>query len=297
MALRVPAGLAAWPALPQPRMRTQPAGLAPAADADAAVLGLEGDVGGVLEPGHLGFDQSAGPVGDGIVGDAALKVKDHPIARRADQLAVEMALFAVADRELGVRGEAEHRGLVVGQVVLDVSHAGLLVGAGQGADGVAQRNAQLLEELEGIEGDHHRALVVQHAAAQDPAVLPPHLEGAGRPALAGGHDVDVADGGQIFVGVGAGQLGIADVALAVAGGKAHLLGQLQGLVQRRAGPRAEGRALGGLALDAVDGHQRRDVIEQLLLVGLDKGVYLLIQFLIHGISFPFCIFFPLSQLR
>ena len=99
----------------------------------------------------------------------------------------------------------------------------------------------------------------------------------------------MADGRQIFVRVCAGQLGIADVALAVMGGKAHPAGQFQRLVQRGAGALPEGRALGGLCLHAVDGHQLCNVLQHLLLVGLYEGVYLLIQFLIHGISFPFCI--------
>ena len=266
------------------------AGLAPAADADTAVFRLQGDVGGVLQAGHFGLDQGAGPVGDGVVGHAALKLQDLAAgAGRADQLAVEVALLAVADRELGVRGKAERRGLVVGQVVFHVLHAGLLVGAGQGADGVAQLDPHLLEELEGVQSSHHRPLVVHDAAAQDPAVLPAHLEGAGRPALPCGHHVHMADGRQVLVRVCAGQLGIADVALAVMGGKAHPAGQFQRLVQRGAGALPEGRALGGLCLHAVDGHQLCNVLQHLLLVGLYEGVYLLIQFLIHGISFPFCI--------
>ena len=238
--------------------------------------------GAFFQAGHFGLDQGAGPVGDGVVGHAALKLQDHPVADGADQLAVEMPFLAVADRELGVGGKAEGRGLVVGQVVFHVPHAGLLVGAGQRPDGVAQRLPQLLEELEGVQRRHHGALVVQHPPAQDPALLPAHLEGAGGPALPCGHHVHMADGGQILVGVGAGQGCIADVALAVAGLQAHPVRQLQRFVQGGPGPRPKGRALRRLGLHAVDGHQRGDVLQHLLLVGLDEGVYLPIQFLIHG---------------
>src|SRR5699024_12685334 len=76
---------------------------------------------------------------------------------------------------------------------------------------------------------------------------------------------------------------IADVALAVAGLQAHPVCQLQRFVQGGPGPRPKGRALRRLGLHAVDGHQRGDVLQHLLLVGLDEGVYLPIQFLIHGI--------------
>ena len=257
------------------------AGLAPAADADALAFRLEGDVGGVAQLGDVGGHEGAGAVRHSVGGDAALKVLDDAVADRADQLAVEVALLAVADRELGVRGKAEHRGRVVGEVVVHIVHMGLLVVAHEGTDGVAQGDALLLEELQGIQGSHHRAFVVRHAAADHPAVADLHLEGILRPAVALGHHVHMADGRQILLGVRTGQLGVADVALAVAGGKAHACSQLQRLVQSGPGACAVGCTLFRGALHAVDGHQCSNILQELLFVRRDKRVDLLIQGLLH----------------
>ena len=134
-------------------------------------------------------------------------------------------------------------------------------------------------------GGDHGALVIQHAPAQDPSVLPAHGKGVPGPAFAGRHHVHMADGGQILAGFPAGQLGITDVAFAVVGVQAQPAGQLQGLVQGSPGTRAEGRALGGSGLHTVDGDQSPDVLEHLFLVGLQEGIYLLVQYLIHSIIF------------
>ena len=74
------------------------AGLAPAADADTVAFRLEGDVGGVAQLGDVGGHESAGAVRHSVGGDAAHKVLDDAVADGADQLAVEVALLAVADR-------------------------------------------------------------------------------------------------------------------------------------------------------------------------------------------------------
>ena len=91
----------------------------------------------------------------------------------------------------------------------------------------------------------------------------------------------MADGSQIFFRVCTGQFGIADVVFAVAGGKAHACCQLQRLVQRCPGAYAEGCALLRGALYAVDGDQRCNVLQQLLLVFRNVCVNFLIQCLIH----------------
>ena len=165
---------------------------------------------------------------------------------------------------------------------------GLLVGACQCADGVAQLIALLLEELQGIQGSHHGAFVVGNAAAQQPAVLNAHGEGVGRPAVAHGHHVHMADGRQILFRVLAGQLCIADVVFAVAGGKAHACSQLQRLVQCGAGACTIGCALLGGPLHAVDCHQCGDILQQLFLVLRNICVDFLIQCLIHDLIVPFC---------
>ena len=262
------------------------AGLAPAAHPHAAFPGgLQRDVGGVLQFGDVGVQQSAGTVRHGIVGHTALKITDHAVAHRADDLAAEVALLTVAHRELGVRGKAEHRSRVILQVILHILHVGLFVVTDEGTDGVAQLIALLLEELEGVQGDHHGAFIIRDAAAQQPAVLDAHLEGVGRPAVAHRHHVHMADGGQILFRIGTGQLCVAHVVLAVAGGKAHAGCQLQRLVQCGTGALAEGCALFRGALHAVDGHQRGNVLQQLLLVFRDVRVDLLIQSLIHDHRF------------
>ena len=164
---------------------------------------------------------------------------------------------------------------------------GLLIGACQCADGVAQLIALLLEELQGIQGSHHGAFVVGNAAAQQPAVLNAHGEGVGRPAVAHGHHVHMADGRQILFRVLAGQLCIADVVFAVAGGKAHARSQLQRLVQRCTGACAEGCTLFRGALYAVDCHQSGNILQQLFLVLRNICVDFLIQCLIHDLIVPF----------
>ena len=257
------------------------AGLAPAAHPHAVPFRFQRDVGGVLQLADIGLDQCAGAVRHRVVGNTALKLCNDAVAHRADDLAAEVAFFAVAHRELRIRGKAEHRGGVVLQIVLHIVHVGLLVVAHNGTDGVAQLVALLLEELQRVQGNDHRALIVRDAAAQQPAILNAHLKGVCRPAVAHGHNVHMADGGQIFFRVCTGQLGIADVVFAVAGGKAHACCQLQRLVQRGTGACAVGCALFRGTLHAVDGHQRGNVFQDLLFVRRNECVDLLVQSLMH----------------
>ena len=120
------------------------AALAPAADAHRPGLRLEGDTLLLGQRFDVRLHKAAGPVGDDVVGHPALKAQDVPRQRPADKAAVEAALLAVAHRELGVRRKAEGRGLVVGQIVFHIPHAGLLVGAQQRPDGVFQGDVLLL---------------------------------------------------------------------------------------------------------------------------------------------------------
>ena len=257
------------------------AGLAPAAHPHAVPFRFQRDVGSVLQLADIGLDQSAGAVRHSVVGYTALKLCNDAVAHRADDLAAKVAFFAVAHRELGIRGKAEHRGGVVFQIVLHIVHVGLLVVAHDGTDGVAQLVTLLLEELQRVQSNDHRAFIIRDAASQQPAVLNAHLKGICRPAVAHGHNVHMADGSQIFFRVCTGQFGIADVVFAVAGGKAHACCQLQRLVQRCPGACAEGCALLRGALHAVDGDQRCNVLQQLLFVFRNVCVNFLIQCLIH----------------
>ena len=94
----------------------------------------------------------------------------------------------------------------------------------------------------------------------------------------------MADGSQILFRLRAGQFCIADIIFTVAGRKAHALCQLQGLFQRSFRPRAKGCARLRLPLHTVDGHQSCNVRQDLLLVGRNECVDLLIQCLIHDCS-------------
>ena len=262
------------------------AALAPAADTDAVALRLQRDVGGIAQFGDIGLHQSAGTVRHRVVGDTAHKLLDLAIAHRADQLAVELAFLTVADGELRVRGKAEDGSFVVLQIVVHIAHVGLFVVADEGADGIAQGDTLLLEELQGIQGRHHGALIVCHAAADHVVVLDLHGKGVCRPAIALRHHVHMADGCQILFRVRARQLGIADVIFTVAGGKAHACRQLQGLIQGCTGAHAVGSALRGLPLHAVDGNEGCNVLQDLFFVRRNKRVDLLVQCLIHvGSSF------------
>ena len=151
--------------------------LAPAADAHAFPFRLQGNVGGIFQAGNVRLDQRTGTVRHCVVGHAALKLLDQTAAHRADQLCPKMSLFTVADRKLCIRGEAEHRGRIVVQIVLHILHTGLLVVTHQRTDGITQADAFLFEELQRIEDRHHRAFIIRHTAAQHPILLQAHLEG------------------------------------------------------------------------------------------------------------------------
>ena len=217
---------------------------------------------------------AGGAVRHGIVGHAALKGGDDAVFKfGADELAVEAALLAVADRELGIGGEAEGGHRVVLGVVVHVVHIGLLVGAQQSADGVLQCSAAILEVFQRVQAEDAGAFVIGHAAAQQPAV--PHADGVGVgvPAVALGHNVGVGDGGQKLLPIGdfAG-LGPADVAVGVEGVKAQLGGNFQCLVQRGLGAGAERCAGLGRPLHTGHSHQAGDVPQDIVTVLLHKGV-------------------------
>ena len=136
----------------------------------------------------------------------------------------------------------------------------------------------LLEEFQGVQAQHAGALVVGHAAADDPAVPHLHVEGIGGPAVALGHHVQVSDGGNLLIGL-AGQLGPAHVALAVVGGQTHLGSHLQRLIQCGGRACAEGLARLRGALHAVDIHQALDIAHNIFFVGGHECIHRGPQFL------------------
>ena len=156
----------------------------------------------------------------------------------------------------------------MGEVVLDVTHVGLLVGAEDHAQGVRQALARgrdaLCEEATGIEREHRGALVVDDATTEDPAVATDHLEGIGVPARAGRDDVDVRDRGDLLLGL-ADEVSIAEVTLAVMRLEAADVGDAERLVEGRARTGAPRGALGGVleVLLAAVADESLDVIEDL----------------------------------
>ena len=251
------------------------AALAPAADDGGTALPcLEGHALGLDECARADLHRAGSAVRHGVVGDAALERRDDAVLKlRADELAVEAALLAVADRELGVRRKAEGGHRVMLGVVVYVVHVRLLVGTQQGTHGVFQRRAAVLQVLQRVQAEDAGAFVVGHAAAQQPAV--PHADrvGVGVPAVALGHNVGVGDGRQELLAVGdLARLGPADVAVGVEGVQAQLVGDLQRLGQRGLGAGAERCARLGCALHAGHGHQTGDVAQDVVAVFLHKGV-------------------------
>ncbi len=221
----------------------------------------------------VGADDGHGQARDGVGGAAALDGGDDGTLyraahrRRAEGGAVE-ALLAAAHRELGV-GREEEVGLgVVLEVVINVAHVGLLVGTEEDTQRIGQllaRSLDLLdEEAGGVQCQDGRALVVDDAAAKQPALALLHLVGVGVPARALGDHVGVGDEGELLLG-GASEVGKPEVALAVVGGKTHAVGDAKGLVESLARAGAPGRSLGRVleVLNRAVAHEGGDVLDHL----------------------------------
>ena len=225
-------------------------------------------------------DDGCGKARDGVGGAASLDRANHGTldgardGSGAEGRAIE-ALLAAAHRELGVWREEEVRLGVVVEVVLDVAHVGLLVGAEDHAQGVRQALARgrdaLREEAASVEREHRGTLVVDDAAAEEPAVATDHLEGIGVPARAGGDDVDVRNRGDLLLGL-TDEIRIAEVALAIMRLEAADVGDAECLVECRAGTGAPRGALGGMleVLLAAVANESLDVIEDLRPHAVDK---------------------------
>ena len=243
-------------------------------DCGQAIFFGEGQAFAGLQLGRRGAQRAGRAVGHRINRNAALKINDNAVFKHGrDDFAVKAALFPVANREVGVRREAECRHLVVFGIVIDVAHTGFLIGSKQRAHGVTQLDAAVLEVFEGVEGQHGRTFIVRYAAPEQPAIPYPHREGVGVPAVAGRHNITVGDGGQILLpfGDGAG-LGPADVAVVIVHSKAEVGRNGQRFIQRGARPRAERRAGRRFALYARFCDQAGDIAQDGFAVLFREGV-------------------------
>ena len=264
-----------------------------------------------LESCGVSAHDGRGKARDGVRGAAALDGGDDGAGHaagdgRGDERGAVQALLAAADRELGVWREEEVGLGIVGEVVLDVSHVRLLVGPEDHTQGVGQALARDLDalgkEAARVQRQHGRALVVDDAAAEQPAVAADHLVGVRVPARPLGHHVHVGDRGNLLVR-GTGKVRIAEVAVAVVGLQAADVGDTQGLVERLARTRAPGGVLlgGTEVLDAPVAHEGLDVIEHLGPHALDELVDLCLEpgvVLGHGRSHQSdSLFFPCPMIR
>ena len=238
------------------------AAFAPAADDGGAVLtSFKGHALGLFQGAFRQADGAGCAVGHSVVGNAAHKINDYTVFQHgADQLAAKTAFFAVAYRELGVRGKAESGLLKVGGKIVYVVHVGFLIGTQQGSHGVLEGNAVVFQVFQGIQAQNAGAFVVGHAAAQQPAIPHAHGVGVSIPAVALGHNVGVGDGSQILLAVcnGAG-LRPADVTFGVVGVQAKLCGNFQGFVQRSLGAFAKRCARLRRALNARHSHKAGNI--------------------------------------
>ena len=158
----------------------------------------------------------------------------------------KLALLGIADRELGIGRKQKVGVRVVLQIMVNVGHAHFLIAAQQRAEGVARDNTVLEQIGAGVERQHGRTLVVDNAAAEQPALATLHRKRVGVPARAGGHHVHVADGRELLVAA-ARNIGNAHIALVVARLIAELLRDAERTVERvtdRAAKRRAGLCIG-----------------------------------------------------
>ena len=147
--------------------------------------------------------------------------------------------------------------------MVNVGHAHFLIAAQQCAEGVAWHNAVLEQVGASVERQHRRALVVDHAAAEQPALAALHRKRVGVPAGACGHHVHMADSRELLIAA-ARDIGDAHIALVIARLVAELLRDAECAIERitdRAAKRRTGLRIGS------NGHRR--IAHQLLDIGDD----------------------------
>ena len=165
---------------------------------------------------------------------------------RAHERRPKLALLGIADRELGIGCKQKVGVCVVLQIMVNVGHAHFLIAAQQRTEGIARHDAVLEQIGAGVERQHGRTLVVDNAAAEQPALATLHRKRVGVPARAGGDHVHVADGRELLVAA-ARDIGNAHIALVVARLVAELLRNAECAIERvtdRAAKRRAGLRIG-----------------------------------------------------
>ena len=189
-----------------------------------------------------------------------------------DQTGVIDSLLPVNQREVGIRAEAEKGSGIIGVIVFQISHAGLFIAAEERAYRIAERDPGILQILQRVKAEHAGTLVVHHASADQKALTLAHGEGILAPAVPGGDDVDMGDGGEIALTAILADRGIADPVFAVDGVQAELRCNLQGAVERPPGLDTERRVRFGRAFDAGNADEAGDIADDVALVGLCEAI-------------------------
>ena len=175
----------------------------------------------------------------------------------------KLALLGIANRELGIGRKQEIGVCVVLQIMVNVGHAHFLIAAQQRTEGIARHNAVLEQVGAGVERQHRRALVVDHAATEQPALATLHRKRVGVPTGAGRHHVHMADGRKLLIAAPR-DIGDAHITLVIARLVAELLRNAERAIERitdRAAKRHTGLRIGS------NGHGR--IAHQLLDIGDD----------------------------
>ena len=158
----------------------------------------------------------------------------------------KLALLGIADRKLGIGRKQKVGVCVVLQIMVNVGHAHFLIAAQQRAEGVARNNAVLEQVGAGVERQHRRALVVNHAATEQPALAARHRKRVGVPTGASGYHVHMADSRKLLIAA-ARDIGDSHKALVIARLVAELLRNAERAIERitdRAAKRRTGLRIG-----------------------------------------------------
>ena len=172
----------------------------------------------------------------------------------------KLALLGITNRELGIGRKQKVGVRVVLQIMVNVGHAHFLIASQQRAEGIARGNAVLEQIGAGVERQHRRALVVDYAATEQPALSALHRKRVGVPTGTGGNHVHVADGRELLVAA-ARDIGNAHIALVVARLVAELLRNAERAIERitdRAAKRRTGLCVGSNGYGRIT-HQLLDI--------------------------------------
>ena len=175
----------------------------------------------------------------------------------------KLALLGITDRELGIGRKQKVGVRVVLQIMVNVGHAHFLIAAQQRAEGIARHNAVLEQVGAGVERQHGRTLVVDYAAAEQPALAALHRKRVGVPTGASGYHVHMADSRELLIAA-ARNIGDSHKALVVARLVAELLRDAERAIECVTDRAAKRRA--GLRIGS-NGH--RWITHQLLDIGDD----------------------------